>query len=88
MNSETSFTFDQVKYFIHRGEKVLAKLEVDYCCPKMILPALMGVRKKKFFSFTVCILFCGACTTELCLSATSDVKEYVRYFAVFHIYKY
>lgn len=65
MNSEISFTFDQVKCFIHRGEEFLTKLEVDYCCPKMILPALMGVRKKKIFH-SLCAFYFVVCVQLNC----------------------
>lgn len=68
----------------------MAKFEVDFCSPKIILPSLMGGGGKNSFFFIHCthVLFCGACTTELCLSATSDEKESVRRFAVFCIYKH
>jgi len=35
-----------------------------------------------FFISFIHMLFCGACTTEACLSATDDVKESVRQLAI------
>lgn len=72
------------------GEKYFWKmLRLFIVCLKIILRSRTGKKKKKevsFFMFCIHVLFCGVCTTKMCLSATSDVKVSVRQFAVFHMY--